>query len=183
MSTGTKMDLQTASELAVRLCECLVTAAAVARVRVVGSVRRRRGEVGDIEILIEPQMIETGLFSDQQPDLESVRRVARTWGELVKNGDRFIQVQHSSGVNIDLFLCYPPAQWGSLLAIRTGPRELSTLAVSRMRNYGLRHVDGHIENSAGELVPTPTEEDFFAAARLSCLPPNRRDAASALQST
>jgi DNA polymerase/3'-5' exonuclease PolX len=49
-----------------------------------------------------------------------------------------------------------------------------------MHEFGLRHVDGHVERVAtGEVVPTPTEEDFFRLAGLPFLPPAKRDSRAA----
>jgi DNA polymerase/3'-5' exonuclease PolX len=175
MSTGTKLPWQQAAEIAEQLVRELTPH--VERLKTVGSIRRRKPEVGDIELLAEPRMIEADFFGTPGPDLEPIRQMAARWGRVLKNGDRYIQVEILDGVHVDLFLCYAPAQWGSLLAIRTGPAELGQHAVTCMKAYGLRHVQGHIERD-GTLVPTPTEEDFFAAARLPCLPPRQRGSAT-----
>jgi DNA polymerase/3'-5' exonuclease PolX len=181
MSAGTKLPWATAAAIAAQLVHELRPVAA--RVKTVGSVRRRRSEVGDIEILIEPRTMTVGLFGEEGPDLDSIRDVASRWGRLTKNGPRAIQVEIPDGIHVDLFLCHPPAQWGSLLAIRTGPATLSTWAVTLMRERGLRHVGGHVEDDCGNLVATPQEEDFFAAAGLPCLPPRLRDSREALRPT
>lgn len=177
MSAGRKLPWSDAAAIAKQLVADLTPV--VARVKTVGSVRRRRELVGDIELLAEPRLFTAGFFGETAPDLDAIRAVAHGWGSIEKAGERFIQVRRPDGLHVDLFLCYAPAQWGSLLAIRTGPAELGTHAVTRMKVYGLRHTKGHVENAAGELVPTPTEEDFFAAARLPCLSPALRDTPAA----
>jgi DNA polymerase/3'-5' exonuclease PolX len=182
MSTGAKLPWAEAASIAEQLVRELEPVAV--RVKAVGSVRRRRPEVGDIEILIEPRMITVDLFGTMGPDLEPIRAVARGWrsnGCLAKSGDRYIQVFLESGLGIDLFVCWPPAQWGSLIAIRTGPAELGKHAVTLMRERGLRHQEGHVVDRSGEIIPTPTEEDFFAAAGLPCLAPRLRDTPAAFR--
>jgi DNA polymerase/3'-5' exonuclease PolX len=161
------------------------------RVKTVGSIRRRKPIVHDIELLIEPPNA-ADLFGAEAPFLDHIRAKAAQWGDLVKNGDRYIQVagrlyvlgEGERPVNIDLFLCHPPAQWGSLLAVRTGPKELGELAVTRMKFFDLQHERGHCVNRrTGELMPTPTEEEFFGLARLPCLPPSKRHTPAAFQPT
>lgn len=170
-------------EKAVRIAEQLAAdlAPVCARAKVAGSVRRRRPHVGDIEFVVEP-LAAGDLFGHVTHQVEPIRRVAETWGDVVKGGDRMIQVRGVGGIDgltCELYLVHPPAQWGSILAIRTGPADLGHLAVTRMLERGLRHVGGHVEDRAGALVPTPTEEDFFAAAGLPCLAPHLRDTPAA----
>lgn len=178
MSAGTKVPWAEAAELAKQLVDEL--AEAVVRVKTVGSVRRRREMVGDIELLVEPR-VSGDLFGGEGPDLDAVRHVARGWGRLLKNGDRFLQVRRWDGTNIDLFLCHPPAQWGSLLAIRTGPVELSRHAVTCMLGRGFRHERGFVMGQDKQVVPTPEEEDFFRLAGLPCLPPRLRHTPAAFK--
>ena len=187
MSVGARLPFDRALAIAQDLVQDL--APVVVRVKVAGSLRRRAATVGDIELVIEPKTVVTqsDLFhtAPPSPDIEAIERVARSWGEVGKDGERFIQVRHVLGIDglvCDLFVCWAPAQWGSTLAIRTGPARLGKWAVTRMHDFGLRHVAGHVERVAtGETVPTPTEEDFFAAAGLPCLAPRLRDTRAAFR--
>lgn len=145
-----------------------------ARVKTVGSVRRRRPEVKDIELLVEPRDQVAGLFGETAPDIDSIRAVLAPHGRFLKNGQRYIQLERPDGLKIDVFLCHPPAEWGSLLAIRTGPAELGQWAVTRLRQRGYRHLAGHVQDERGRVLPTPSEEEFFRLAGLPCLPPSRR---------
>ena len=79
---------------------------------------------------------------------------------------------------LDLFAVTPPAQWGVILAIRTGPGAFSTRLVTQ-RRYGGGMPEGYrVRDGAlwdGErLVETPEEADLFAALGLPWLPPERR---------
>lgn len=148
----------------------------VERVEVVGSVRRQKETVSDIELLIEPRtaIVEIGLFETTHgPDIEAVQRIAQSWGSLASIGARYIKVLAAGGYQVDLFLCHPPAQWGSLLAIRTGPAPLSQHAVTLLARRGYPHRDGGIVHR-GQRVPVPDEETFFRLAGLPCLPPQHR---------
>ncbi|MDB4947450.1 MAG: hypothetical protein JWM27_99 [Gemmatimonadetes bacterium] len=173
MSTGEKIPLARARRIADRAAAALAPAAA--EVHVAGSVRRERPFVGDVELVVVPRMIPDGLFGDERPDLDSIRAVALLWGKIVRSGDRLISVD-AGEVKVELYLCHPPAQLGSILAIRTGPAEFGALAMQRLARRGYRHRDGHVVDGAGQIVPTPTEEEFFRLAGLPCLPPVARSA-------
>jgi hypothetical protein len=101
-------------------------------------------------------------------------------GEWVSGKDRNLRIRHVLGVEglkLDLYLAHPPAAWGSTLAIRTGPWQLGKYVVTKMQDYGYRHVDGHAETiDGGVVVPTDTEEQFFALAQVRCVPPRERQA-------
>lgn len=141
-----------------------------ARIEVVGSVRRQRHRVKDVELLIAPR-----------PDLLSIDVVlapAMAEGWLrpgAKNGARLKQIQILSvardlrdWLDVDLFICLPPAQWGVLSLIRTGPASFSKWLVS-LAVVGEHHrfQDGALWHHAapGEWhdLETPEEEDVFTA--------------------
>lgn len=149
------------------------------RAVIAGSLRRGKPKVSDIEIVAEPRETAVDLLGTLGPDIESIRHVARGWGDLTRNGDRYIRAFDAFGVlglAVDLFLVHPPAEFGTILAIRTGPAWLAQHAVTRMHRYGRRCSGGRIlEVHTGKVYPTPDEESFFAAAGLPCLPPERRD--------
>ena len=150
----------------------------VSRIKCVGSVRRRLDRVGDIEFLAEPHF-DRDLLGELVPVIEPVREALKELGTWVKGGLRYMQITDLLGrsrLNLDVFLVHPPARWGSLLAIRTGPKELSQYAVTAMRGRGYRHEGGHaVRIQTGELVCTETEEAFFALAGVACEPPAQRD--------
>ena len=171
MSTGTRMSFDEALAIA-RTAHERVTPH-VKRAKAVGSLRRRRREVGDLELLVEPRLIDADLFGTPKPDLDALRAEVLGWSSWVKGGDRMWQVTDVlgvEGVTLDLYFVWPPAEWGSLLAIRTGPWQLGRIAVTRLRDAGTPHVDGHVPGH-----PTPTEADFFRLAGLECRPPHERD--------
>lgn len=178
MSEGKGVSLSQASPLADKVGG-LLSDGLCSRVAVAGSIRRKRERVCDIEIVAQPTGIRSGLFGGKsvEPALHSIRTVAAQWGELSKRGDRFVQVLDlwGTGLTLDLFLVHPPAEWGTILAIRTGPAELGQRAVTRLRRLSRRCVDGHVETVDGDRIPTPTEAHFFGACGLRYLPPEERD--------
>jgi hypothetical protein len=156
----------------------------VQRTKVVGSLRRQSATIPEIDILVEPRALQGDMFGVDGPDLQPIRGVAASWGEITKSGDRYMKILLSGAEDfpVDLFLCHPPAEWGSLLAIRTGPVELSTRAVSLLRGRGFLHEHGRVVDAkSGQTVPTPDEETFFALAGLPCLPATRRGRPEAMR--
>lgn len=172
MSTGPRLPFNDALQLAQRVFHEIKPL--VAQAKCVGSLRRRRDTVGDLEFVVEPWMIEVDLFGTLGPDVLTLKAAVLNWSTWVKGGDRMWQVTDvfgREGVKLDIYLAYRPAEWGSLVAIRTGPWELGRIAVTRLRERGTPHRDGHVPGH-----PTPTEEAFFELAGLECRPPHERDA-------
>lgn len=151
----------------------------VRRMKAGGSIRRGRAFVGDLELIIEPNMVDVSLLGDQEPDLGEVRRILRRAGTWVKGGDRFIQVtdvNERKGLQLDVWICWPPAQWGSILAIRTGPAELGHIAMMRLTDRQRSHTAGHVVDlKTRAVLPTPDEASFFQLAGLPHWPPAKRE--------
>lgn len=189
MSAGVSLPWDDAQKLAQVLSESLREVCD--EVKTVGSVRRRRSRVGDLEMLARPRLVETDLFGTKDYDFESIVRKLSECGTIIKGAreagspsysPRYLQIEDVlgyPGLKADIFLVYPPANWWCLLAIRTGPAKLSQLAVTRMKAFGLAHRDGRIVDSNGDEYPVTSEEDFFEAARLPYAKPIHRDHDSA----
>lgn len=175
MSTG-KIPWDQAYRMAQRVHELLEPH--VVRSKCVGSLRRRQPEVGDIEFVVEPRMIQVDLLGEQGPDLAPIHGVLREHAVRVKGADRMLQYGELfgwPGVQLELYLAWPPAEWGSLVAIRTGPWQLGVACMKSLRARGYRHIHGHVEKG-GEVIPTPTEADFFDLAGVELVVPHERDA-------
>lgn len=98
-------------------------------------------------------------------------RQKKLW-TFVTTGPRLLR----QPVQVDLFVVRPPAQWGAILAIRTGPAEWNKALMSYIRYYTRWRQD------AGRLVcqytgieaQTPTEDSYFRLLRLPVVPPYQR---------
>ena len=166
---------------------------ACVRVEIAGSIRRRRPDVGDIEIVAIPRMdsepwgliegmvrpvnrLEERCALLRGPDGLLPRldeRGRACWGERLKRATW-------RGFAADLFSVVAPAQWGAILAIRTGSAEFSRRLVTSKLHGGmmpshLRVKDGALWRRDGEMVPTPEEADVFAAIGLAWIPPEARE--------
>lgn len=146
------------------------------RVEIAGSIRRKRQRVGDIELVVEPVMNLDLFQGDATPVLDPLRLELEKIGRIVKGGDRYIRVHLTKADQYaDIFIVWPPAQWGSIFAIRTGPADLVKYVVTKCQERGIQHRDGRALDAEGTLVHIPTEEDFFALAGLTCPKPEHRD--------
>jgi DNA polymerase/3'-5' exonuclease PolX len=197
MSDGPRLPLEVARGLADTLVELLRPGCE--RIEIAGSIRRERPEVGDIELLAVPRWdtLAGGLFGDIAESVNlldvELRRLEAADGledhsirrRLDKNGtprwgERYKALTFHT-VPVDLFICLPPAQWGVLYVIRTGPAEFGHALVTPQAHGGylpsyLQVREGALRRrDTGEVVPTPEEVDVFRALGLQNLTPRARE--------
>lgn len=187
MSSGIRRPWAEAVAIAQPLALQLVPVCEPGRVKLAGSLRRRREDVGDIEIVAQVRMVEPPADSQEDllgadgpapalvPDVASVVAVASSWGRVLQSGSRYTRVELPDGTLVDLYLVHDGSTWGSALAIRTGPATLSKWAVTRLHDSGLHQEEMRVLDRAGKVTPVPDEETFFRLAGLPCLPPEQRD--------
>lgn len=150
------------------------------RVEIAGSIRRGEAEVGDVEIVVAPlTRTVQGLFGPMQENA-LLSFPWHAWGRMERGGDRYKRILRTDGVAIDVFIVLPPAQFGVIHLIRTGPREFGQWLVTPRRRGGglpsyLKVREGAIWHGQ-EIVPTPTEEDVFRALDMDYIPPSERRA-------
>ena len=161
------------------------------QVQIAGSLRRGKDAVKDIEIVAIPKLVSAMFGEDEsgpsQLDHFINERNGVSW-TLEKNGKRFKKINPSQySVKIDLFVVRPPAQWGAILAIRTGPADFSRWLMTAKSKGGamppgLKQNDGALwieDTYNGRLVgiyPTPTEKSYFEALGLEWIRPQERRA-------
>lgn len=161
-----------------------------------GSIRRKRPTIGDLELIVEPQIVGTfgGLFGDM-PERHSrlEERVANLLTDGVfalrldvndrpANGSHYKRLSYR-GRALDLFIEDRPERWGVALLLRTGSAEFNHRLVTPKGQggwmpSGLRMHSGAIEKIVGEqweIVPTYTEEQVFALLRQPWVEPERRE--------
>ncbi len=151
------------------------------RIEIAGSVRRQKPDVGDIELVAIPKMVSSGDLLGS-PISAFARHDFTKLGVVLKHGPRYVQIAlHRARINLDFFIVLPPASWGVIYTLRTGPADFSTRCVTQRSKGGLlpsylQVKDGVVRHIAtGEIVPTPEEEDFFKALELRWLPPDKRE--------
>ena len=184
MSTGTKLPLAVAEKVARALVQ--VFEPACERIEIAGSILRRKPEVGDIEIVAAPRFVDGAAVDLFAPPprvsvLDDALRALEREGRLVHHpekpradGERYKRRwAPKAGVQVDLFIVLPPAQWAVIKTIRTGPADFSAMLVTRMQRYGRRCSDGRILDG-DRVIDCEDEADVFAAAGLHWMPPERR---------
>jgi DNA polymerase/3'-5' exonuclease PolX len=159
------MELKCAREIAEQLVERL--APYCERIEIAGSTRREKAEVGDIEIVAIPNEFADAMLPELLPG-----------ATFIKDGPRYKQIALPEGINLDLFLVRPPAQWGVIFLLRTGPAEFSHQAVTRKRLGGLLLSDCQVAGGRvwrhGKHLPMREEEDFLKLLGLPGLAPQER---------
>jgi DNA polymerase (family 10) len=143
------------------------------RVEIAGSIRRRRPQVNDIDLVV---------LADR-PDLVKDRFkktcTTRTDGEEIAS---FI---HASGIQIDVFFARPaysdlfftiPSNFGSVLVCRTGSKEHNIYLVEHAKKMGLIwRTNAGVFDQEEHLLASDSEESIFVALQLPCIPPEKRE--------
>ena len=147
------------------------------KIMVAGSVRRKRPEVKDIELVIIPKMREVseGLFDKKMIRHPNLVALIKEFDIVKGNPEtgKYIQFNTPAGIKIDLFTA-TRINWGYIYVIRTGSSEFSQFIAKRWVKWGYNGVGGNLTRD-GEIVPVPTEKAMFDLLGLKVIPPTRRN--------
>lgn len=168
------------------------------RLEIAGSLRRNRAEVGDLELIAVPRVIEES-GGDLWGTPQRVSLLGRKVTELIedgivdldptdpKRGERYMKLVHvASRLQIDLFVVRPES-FGLAWIVRTGPASYSQWLVSeaKRRSYHVAHFALHAGNGHAEpaecrcpSIPTPAERDVYRLLGLPYEEPEQREAAA-----
>jgi len=161
------MNLQQAQQIAERIKSEL--APHCERIGIAGSIRRKKPEVKDIEIVCIPKPYETGLFAS------GIAKVVDQWqkvkGELPC---KYTQRILPDGIKLDLFFA-EPENWGLIYAIRTGSAEYShkVLAAGWVK-AGYQSRDGYLWHGC-EKYNCREEVDLYNRIGLTWIDPEFRN--------
>lgn len=145
---------------------CAAIAPYCERVELVGSLRRQRPDVKDIDIIFAP-----GAWS-----VERVVTLFRTFGAPVHHGEQMGAIVLPLGVAAQLWPVEDPAVWGAALLHYTGPRDYNIKLRIRANRRGWQlSQHGLVDRSTGRLIAGRTEEEVLAALDLPWLPPPLRE--------
>lgn len=184
-----RIDLAAAQAVAEEVRKLL--SPACQRIEIAGSIRRRSPTVGDIELLAEPTTttVPIDLFGELAETVDHLDTLAH---KFLANGTFRYRTDKNSrtavgprykrlvcnGIGLDLFSCLPPAQWGLLLAIRTGPGEFSHQLVTPRHMGGLLPDGWNVRDGqlwhGFESVPVPDEETLFDILGMDYITPADR---------
>lgn len=142
------------------------------RAEIAGSIRRKKPEVKDIEIVAIPKPYSTGLLED------GVASVVNKWekvkGEMEYGKTKYTQRVLPNGIKLDLFFA-EEGNWGSIFAIRTGSADYShhVLANGWVRQ-GFKSLGGYLYRE-GEKHEVCEEKDLFQMIGVSYTEPENRN--------
>jgi DNA polymerase (family 10) len=161
------MEYQQALEIATRVLAQLQPHCD--RIEIAGSIRRKKPEVKDIEIVAIPKPYDTGLFSS------GIATVVNQWpkvkGELPC---KYTQRILPEGVKLDLFLVQKEV-WGLQLAIRTGSAEYSHKVLASGWVSKGYHCEGAWLYKNGRAIACPEEKDLFRIIGIDYVEPENRN--------
>jgi len=154
------------------------------RVEIAGSIRRGKAEVGDIEILYIPKLINAppDLFGAPTMDPEDaldtyLRHLIETGVLAIRGGygpKNKLLIHMSSGIPLDVFRT-DAENWGMSLVVRTGPKDFNVRLMSRFQELGIAgHAYAGVTDRDGQPLDCPTEHDVFRHAQWDYVEPEDR---------
>jgi DNA polymerase/3'-5' exonuclease PolX len=149
------------------------------RIEIAGGIRRGKEEVHDAEIVAIPKLGKD-MFGEEVPGKSMIEDFFyQTQAILKKDGPRYKQiVRPEDGFSLDLFIVLPPAQWGVIFTIRTGPADFSKWIVSKRAQGGALPSFAKVKDGAvivdGQALPMPEEIDFLDFLELGWIEPRER---------
>jgi len=145
------------------------------RMLVVGSIRRGKAEVGDIDIVVEKDSL-------QWDAMRWVFDIAPVI-EVDKGGAEMLACTYK-GQHVDLYRAHPatataPSNWGSLVICRTGSKNFNIWLAGTAKKMGRRWQPHEgiyrlFPDGSERLIASATEEDVFAAVGWSYVKPEER---------
>lgn len=156
-----------------------------ARIEVAGSVRRRKAQVSDLEVVAIPMIAHAGGLFGTEP-------VNRLWEHLHAGSYEWLKGDNPEGKYYQLRL---PEQWGGMqldlftaaennygitLLIRTGSAAFSESILARHKRLqgigkdGRGSKDGRLVHRDGSVLVTPDEASVFAVVHLEWIAPEKR---------
>ena len=159
------------------------------RLIVAGSLRRKKADVGDVEILFIPRtetvqidLLRRGRISLADLALDRMLEVGTlakrkgagghsSWGDKNK-----LAVHCQSGIPVDFFATTEPC-WYNYLVCRTGPADLNTMIASAARDRGMKwhpYGVGFEVLATRQHIPVDSEEAVFEIVGIPYLSPEER---------
>lgn len=141
------------------------------RVEIAGSIRRQKGEVKDIELVLIPKATWFGFTDDLLT--QGVLSKGHAWGHRYRAA-----VHVESRIRVDLFVA-DAGNFGAVLQLRTGPGECNKRLMTWLKasRASLRMHEAHWWHGDRRLL-TPEESDVFALFGIDHLAPEKRTLAA-----
>ena len=159
------------------------------RLIVAGSLRRKKAEVGDVEILFIPaiekakvDLLRVAFISKADLIIErllAAKIIAKRpskFGQFSWGKENKLAIHSASGIPVDFFTA-TEANWYNYLVCRTGPADLNIRIASEAKKRGYRwnpYGVGFTHLESGMVIPTLSEEDVFQFTNIPFPPPWER---------
>jgi DNA polymerase (family 10) len=156
--------------------------------KIVGSIRRKKASVHDIDIVVWPicepvEVGQAGLFGAAETKLLPVKlleilRVNGWWMRTPGDYPRKIELEPGEEylMPMELYLTEPDgSNYGALVQMRTGSEVFNISLAERAKRMGLQYKAGYGIFRDGERLDDGTEEGIFKALGIDWCPPNVRD--------
>lgn len=147
------------------------------KIKIAGSLRRGRSEVGDIDIVCVPKESLSGedLFSEEVSRLPEFTNLINSFPRVKGNGfGKYTRLILPEGLDMDLSMCNQH-NFGVILMIRTGPSLFSERMVTDIKKNGFKVEGGFLRQiNDGRIIPCPEEADFFRITGQEFIEPNLR---------
>ncbi|GAH62604.1 unnamed protein product [marine sediment metagenome] len=133
---------------------------------IVGSIRRKRPWVNDIDLVLLPNPLDLWGLHAELTKLGG--------GKLKMSGSKIMRVMYGS-IQVDVYVASEET-WATLLLIRTGSAEnnIRLCTVARDRGWRLKANGDGLFDETGERIAGDTEESIYAALGLPWQPPEER---------
>ena len=131
-----------------------------------GSIRRKKPDVNDIDIVILPKM-ELGI-------LDKIKSVLKKYGDVLVEGEKVVRVNTKDNIEIDCYISNDK-NYEVLLLIRTGSKEHNRkLAIEALKQgKKLNFAEGLMDIKTKQIVSN-TESGIFKALNLRYIDPEKR---------
>ena len=124
------------------------------RIEIVGSIRRARLIVHDIDMVLIPK----------QGDELLLNTVLCSIGRIEMDGDKIKRLRRPDDIELDIYLA-TPATWGTLLLIRTGSAEsnMRLASLAKQKGWQIKANGDGLFDEDGNRIAGDTEESIFEA--------------------
>lgn len=147
------------------------------RVLIAGSLRRKKSEIKDIDLVIIPRRDqEKNLFGEviSTPPCPEFIELVNSWTKIKgEPTGKYCQRLLKQNIKLEISIATPD-NWGNIVLIRTGDFEFSHLWMKAVLKRGLEQKEGYLYNG-DKIIPVHEEEDYFKILNLPFISPENRN--------
>ncbi len=130
-----------------------------------GSIRRKKQEVKDIDIVIKPK--------PHFMAMTDIKKVLKSYGRFVLDGEKLIRVVTEDNVQIDVYIA--SNNYDPLLLIRTGSAEHNKKLCVKANSLNLSLTAKGLIDKHKEIIIATEEKDIFKELGLKYREPEERN--------